>query len=50
MLPTRIRNPEKPELKSGALLIIADTRKEIELGLSPYFSQQMLGKNEVMAS
>ena len=39
MLPARIQNPDKPHLRSSVLLIVVDTRKEIELGMSPYFSQ-----------
>jgi hypothetical protein len=50
MVPAKIRNPQKPELTTGCLLIIADTRREAELGLIPGFSQQMMSRNDVMVS
>jgi hypothetical protein len=49
-LPTRLRNTGNPSLNTSCLLLVIDSAREVDLGLAPYFQQDILGDNEIMVA
>lgn len=49
-LITRLRNISNPLLNSSALLVVIDSKREVDIGLGRYFSQTIMGTNDVMVS
>ena len=49
-LPTKVRNTKQTKQITSTILVIMDTAREIHLGIGPYFSQDILGKSEMIAS
>ena len=49
-LPAKVRNPTNTSLVTSCLLNIIDSQREVDLGMQPHFSQNILGHDEIMAS
>ena len=49
-LPTKLRSTVEKSLSTSTILVIMDTAREVQLGIGPYFSQTILGENEMIAS
>lgn len=49
-LITRLRNMTNPLLNSSSLLLVIDSKREVDIGLGRYFSQTILGENDIMVS
>lgn len=50
ILPTKVRRPDEPARNTSCLLIVIDSKREVDLNLTRHFSQQILGENEIMVS
>lgn len=48
ILPTRFRNSTNSARNTSCILIVLDSRREIDYKIGEYFSQEVLGENEIM--
>lgn len=48
ILPTKFRNITNPARNTSSILIVLDSRREVDKKLAEYFSTEILGENEVM--
>lgn len=48
MLPARFRNATNPARNTSTILIVLDSAREVDSRLGEYFSQEIIGENEVM--
>ena len=49
-LITRLRNLTDSLLNTSAMLVVIDSKREIDIGLGRYFSQKVMGKGDIMVS
>jgi hypothetical protein len=47
-LPAKLRNVTDSNRNTSSMLLIIDSRREVELGFSPSFSRQIIGDSEIM--
>jgi len=47
---TNLRNPDNTLLNSTAALLIIDSKREIDIGLAPFFSQNVIGEDQTMVN
>lgn len=48
ILPTKFRNVTNPARNTSSILIVLDSAREVDRKLAEYFSQEIIGMNEVM--
>ena len=49
-MPTKLRNPLRTTRNTSTILMIIDTRREVQYGIGEHFSQTILKEREMMAS
>ena len=50
ILPSKLRNITNTDRNTSCIMIIVDSRREVDLGLIEPFSQEIIGDSEVMIS
>lgn len=49
-MPAKLRRLDNPNLNTSAIAIILDSEREVSLEMAEYFTPEVIGRNEIMAS